>query len=272
MTLGCIAAPNYSLQVSPLMKYYVSIWVPGTLIPLGKIIVQGRHSLRVPRLRAGELMELTLKDSNGEARARFRSRREGRHLHVTVVSCNGGVRVRVEVNGRRVTRVTGEDALHVEIGRTPPGTLMVTVSPVSPITSSFKVLIAAAHSARRLPMPRLPNNMAISVKDLQCTSVLISWHRAPGNPSYCVIIRYNPKGIPRPSVQCGWEETLKNPGEDETVTCIRGTKEKHQNLQLRHLFSGSRYSINVLILHPVTKRVLSLTPYTLLTPPCTAPP
>ena len=256
------------------MKYFVSVWVPGMLIPIGKITVKSKDVSRIPRLKAGELLELTL-TAGGEAEARFKSKREGRRLHVAVVSCAGGVTVKVNADGKEVTRVTGRDALHLAVGRTPPGTLIVNVSPLPPSPESYRVLVAAAHSPRRLPLPRLPKKLSIDLKDLSCTSIVVSWMKAPGGPSYCIVIKRVKKEetvLERPPFQCGWEQTLKRPADNEEVICVRESKDKWQSLYINTLYPVTDYVINVIIIHPTTGRALSLTPKIFKTPHCTLPP
>ncbi|KAF2368114.1 hypothetical protein FHG87_001130 [Trinorchestia longiramus] len=275
--LGCTRLTRYSLplvaQQFPASRknkrYYVTVWQSGSLLPLGQTSLRGSGRGKVPHLRQGILHKILL-SAGGAATAKFRIRKNPQRLHVAAVACSGGLSITVREggpDGRRVVEAGGRSALIVSVLHPPKGLLHLTVTPFTP-HSSHTLLIAAATSAKRLPLPRLPHSLTVRADVTSCHSGIITWQSAPGRPKYCVLLEEvtgRPK-ITWPPIQCGWESKLAAP--TTLAHCSPGYKGRRQTWQLLRLKEDTTYTITVLITHQFSNRTLSIAPTVLYTPHC----
>ena len=238
-------------------------------MPLGQTSLRGSGKGRLIRLRQGVLHRVLL-SAGGDATARFNVRRSQPRLHVAAVSCKGGLAITVRKGGPKGLRVVeagGRSALILAVRRPPQGILHLTVRPAVPYTS-HTLMIAAATSASRLPLPRLPHSLTVKSVVTSCTSARLMWRTAPGNQKYCVLLQI-PEETPKltwPPVQCGWESKLADP--NSLSHCSMGFRGRRQVWELMRLQPNMTYVATVLVTHIITNRSLSLAPTVIHTGEC----
>ncbi|KAL7640028.1 UNVERIFIED_CONTAM: hypothetical protein RMT77_009442 [Armadillidium vulgare] len=270
LILGCTPNTFYNLPVTENSKYYISLWQQGTLVPFIQAIVQPKSHRKSHKLKPGKIVEFTL-TNGGYILAKFNVKKSGKKLHVSAVSCYGGVKVTVLAGKERVAMAKGREALHLAIRRAPKAKLTIKVSPQPPIQALYRVYLVVSHSARRLPIPRLPKKVSIKAIPLNCTSAKILWSKAPGNSTYCVVLQKHPSGRPpeiRPPLQCGWEEVIRRRDFFDYIECFTSSKEKRQKKVLHGLPPSLSFLVNILVRHENTGRTLTLAPTMLNLPSC----
>ncbi|XP_037792750.1 uncharacterized protein LOC119588112 [Penaeus monodon] len=197
LLLGCTDQPRYWLPSRPARALHVAVWAGGSGgPPLGRGLVRGARRRRVPRLRKGRLLAL-VPSAGGRAAARYRVRRGGRRLHIMAVACGGQLRLQVESEGgRRLTSaVGGQGALHLSLTPPAPGTLTLALRTVPP-GASHTLLLAAAPSVRRLPLPHMPRNSRVRVAGVGCSWASLRWSAARASASYCILMEKETSGKP----------------------------------------------------------------------------
>lgn len=270
LILGCTQNTHYNLPITPNIKYYLSIWQQGSLIPLVQATLQAGRRRKAYRLRHGIMVPFTLA-AGGQITAKFNVRKTGKKLHVAAVSCYGEVKVVVQAGKERVAAAKGRESLHLAVRHAPKARLTIKVSPLPPLQALYRVHLVATHSARKLPIPRLPRNVEIKAIPLNCSSARIKWSKSPGGATYCVVLQRHPSGRPpeiRPPLQCGWEEVIRRHDYFYHLECFTGTATRRQVKILTGLEPEESFLVYILVRHPVTGRALTLSPAMLNLPEC----
>lgn len=264
LLLGCTDQPRYWLPSRPARALHVAVWAGGSGgPPLGRGLVRGARRRRVPRLRKGRLLTL-VPSAGGRAAAKYRVRRGGRRLHIMAVACGGQLRLQVEAEGgRRLTSaMSGQGALHLSLTPPAPGALTLALRTVPP-GASHTLLLAAAPSVRRLPLPHLPRNSRVRVGGVGCSWASLRWSAARASASYCILMEKAASGKPwraRAPLQCGWEDALRDPARYDAWWCGPPTRTRPQEHTMTGLAPATNYTVTVLVRHSGTGRTLALTP------------
>ncbi|XP_042872287.1 uncharacterized protein LOC122253327 [Penaeus japonicus] len=207
--------------------------------------------------------------ASGRAAAKYHVRKGGRRLHIMAVACGGQLRLQVQSeSGRRLTSaVGGQGALHLSLRPPAPGTLTLALR-TDPPGASHTLLLAAAPSVRRLPLPHLPRNSRVRVAGVGCSWASLRWSAARASASYCILMEKEASGKPwraRAPRQCGWEDALRNPSSYDAWWCGPPTRTRPQEHTMTALAPATNYTVTVLVRHSGSGRTLSLTPAFLTT-------
>lgn len=262
VALGCTDRPWYSLPHPPRRRLHVAVWAAGRAgPPLGRGLIPATPKRKVPRLKPGSMVKL-VPSAAGKVKAHLRVRQGWRLLHVMAVACGAKVRLRVESHSGEVlaSALGGIGALHLAIRSPSPEALILTLKIIPPGAAN-KVLLAAAHVARDLPLPRLPRNSRVKVGKITCTSATFRWSAAPGSQSYCVLLQEDSSGKvwrTRPPLQCGWQAALRRP--HAARWCGPPTPAGRHRHAITTLTPATTYTATVLVRHPATGHTLSFTP------------
>nr|XP_053634049.1 uncharacterized protein LOC128689698 [Cherax quadricarinatus] len=274
VALGCTERPWFTLPHPPRRPLHVVVWAEGGAgPPLGRGFIPATPKRTVPRLKFGSVLKL-VPSANGKVKASFRARKGKHLLHVMAVACGAKLRLRVESqSGDRVaSAVGGMGALHLVVRTPKPEALILTLKTYPPGAAN-KVLLAAAHAARDLPLPRLPRNTRVRVARVSCSSATFKWSAAPGSLTYCLLLQEDTSGKEwrsRPPLQCGWAAALRRVDHYAAWWCGPPTPASRQRHTLTNLTASTAYIATVVVRHPATGHTLSFTPAHVTTHACHA--